>query len=192
MRWRPIRRTLGITAFGTNAYSADRGQRLIEEHDETGSGAGSHEELYVVLSGHAHFEVDAEEIDAPAGTLVFVPETEARRGAVAAEDGTTVLVVGGAAGTITPSAWEYVFAAAPAVAAGDSARAYETASAGLEGHPNSASLQFNLACFASLSGELGRACEHLDRAFALDPQAREWAATDSDLDAIRADPRYPT
>ncbi|MEA2292917.1 MAG: hypothetical protein QOE86_556, partial [Solirubrobacteraceae bacterium] len=52
---RPVRRPLGITAFGTNAFSADAGERLIEEHDETGGGAGVHEELYVVLTGHATF-----------------------------------------------------------------------------------------------------------------------------------------
>src|SRR5689334_13753930 len=64
VNWRPVRRTLGITGFGVNAYTADRGECLIEEHDESASGAGRHEELYVILSGHATFNVDATEIDA--------------------------------------------------------------------------------------------------------------------------------
>jgi hypothetical protein len=191
VRWRPVRRSLGITGFGINGYSADAGQRLIEEHDETGDGAAGHEELYVTLQGHARFNVDGVEIDAPAGTLVFVPEPDARRSAVAIADTTTVMVVGGHAGTITPSAWEYYFAAAPAVRAGDPRRAYQIAAAGLGEHSDNASMHFNLACFAALAGDPGGACEHLAKAFALNPQTREWAASDSDLDSIRSDPRYP-
>ena len=52
---------------------------FVEQHDETGSGAGGHEELYLVLSGHATFMVDGDEIDAPAGTLIFVPDVSSRR-----------------------------------------------------------------------------------------------------------------
>ena len=48
--WRPVRRRLGITAFGTNAYTAEKGtERVVEEHSEE----GGHEELYFVVSGHA-------------------------------------------------------------------------------------------------------------------------------------------
>src|SRR5690242_9414062 len=103
VNWLPVRRALGITGFGVNAYSANRGERLIEEHDESGGGAGRHEELYVILSGHATFSVDAKEIDAPSGTLVFVPEPTSKRGATAVADGTRALVVGGREGTIRPS-----------------------------------------------------------------------------------------
>ncbi len=54
--WRPLRRRLGITAFGINAYAAEKvGRHVIEEHDETGSGAGGHEEAYVVVRGRATF-----------------------------------------------------------------------------------------------------------------------------------------
>jgi tetratricopeptide (TPR) repeat protein len=164
---------------------------LIEEHDETGGGAGGHEELYVVLAGHAAFTADGEDIDAPAGTFVFVPETTSRRSAMALEDGTTVLVVGGVSGTIKPSAWEYYFAALPAAEAGDPGRAYEIAAAGLAEYPDHPSLHYNLACYASLAGDRERALEHLGRALQGNPDAREWAANDSDLDAIRSDPRYP-
>lgn len=191
IRWRPLRRTLGITGFGVNAYTADAGEQLIEEHDETGAGAGRHEELYVVLNGHARFTVDGEEIDAPAGTLVFVPETEARRSAVATADGTNALVVGGDAGSVRPSAWEHYFAAQPAANAGQPQQAYETAAAGLQDHSNNASLHYNLACYAALAGETDRALMHLSRAFELDPVTRGWAAGDADLDSIRSDPRYP-
>jgi len=191
VNWRPVRRTLGVTGFGINAYSAEPGEQLIEEHDEVSGGAGAHEELYVVVSGHATFTVEGEEIDAPAGTLVFVPETAARRGAVAIAPGTTALVIGGESGTITPSPWEYWFAAGAAVDAGAPARAYEIAVAGLRDHPDHPTLRYNLACYASLAGDADRALEHLTRAVVADPRMRDWAARDADLDAIRADPRYP-
>jgi hypothetical protein len=189
--WHPVRRALGITGFGVNAYTADRDELLIEEHDEDGGGAGGHEELYVVLSGHATFTVDGEEIDASPGTLVFVPDLTSRRTAVALADGTTALVVGGPAGSIKPSPWEHYFAALPVAEAGDPATAYEIASGGLTDHPDHAGLHYNLACYASLAGETDRALGHLTRAFEGDPRTRKWAATDSDLDPIRSDPRYP-
>ncbi len=95
----PIRIPLGIAAFGVNAYgSREAGGHVIEEHDELGAGAGRHEELYVVLAGHAIFTVGGVELDAPAGTLVFVRDPATRRGASAVEPDTTVLVVGGTVG----------------------------------------------------------------------------------------------
>ncbi len=191
VNWRPVRRALGITGFGINGYSADRGQQLIEEHDETGGGAGRHQELYVVLAGHARFTIDGEEIDAPQGTLVYVPELSSRRAAIATADATTVLVIGGDEGTIKASAWEHYFAAQVSLSAGDPQAAYETAAAGLADHDQSASLHYNLACYGSLAGAHERAIEHLMRAVALDPRTREWAMQDGDLDAIRGDPRFP-
>ncbi len=68
LQWRPVRRTLGIEAFGINAYTADAGELVVEEHDETGAGAGHHEELYVVVTGRASFNVNGESFNAPVGT----------------------------------------------------------------------------------------------------------------------------
>jgi len=66
--WKPIRRTLGVTAFGINAYTAaNAGDEVVEEHTEEPLG---HEEIYAVIRGRATFTVDGEEVDAPAGTLV--------------------------------------------------------------------------------------------------------------------------
>src|SRR5206468_7209815 len=93
-----VRGRLGIEAFGVNAFRAGREGQVIGEHTETGLGSARQEELYVVLGGHAVFEIDGESVDAPAGTLVFVRDPEAKRGAVAQEEGTTVLVVGGTRG----------------------------------------------------------------------------------------------
>jgi len=89
--WRPVRRKLGITAFGTNAYTAEKGtERVVEEHSEEKDG---HEELYFVASGRATFVLGDDEVDAPAGTFVHA-DPGTRRGAVATEPGTTVLAIG--------------------------------------------------------------------------------------------------
>ena len=91
---RPVRHHLGITAFGTNAWTAAaEGDRLMPEHEED---EGS-EELYVVLRGRARFEIDGESVDAPEGTLVFV-QPKTNRTAFAEEAGTTVLAVGSRVG----------------------------------------------------------------------------------------------
>jgi hypothetical protein len=98
LQWRPLRRSLGIEAFGINAYTADAGGLVVEEHDETGAGAGHHEELYVVVTGRATFTVDGEAFDAPIGTCVFLDDPKERRAARAEDDGTTVLAIGGVRG----------------------------------------------------------------------------------------------
>jgi len=183
----PIRIPFGISAFGVNAYgSREAGGRVIEEHDELGAGAGRHEELYVVLAGRATFTVAGEALDAPAGTLVFVRDPAARRGAVAAEPDTTVLVVGGTAGeAFTPSPWESWLEARPAYDAGD----YEAAAAVLERalalHPGNANILYNLACCEALAGRLDEARAHLLAAADGDPRVREWAVRDPDLDSVR-------
>src|ERR1700727_4109002 len=70
--FRPVRHHFGITTFGVNAMTArSDGDRLINEHDE--AEPDSSEELYVVMSGHARFELDGEPQEAPAGTFVHVP-----------------------------------------------------------------------------------------------------------------------
>ena len=190
LQWRPLRRTLGIEAFGINAYTANAGELVVEEHDETGAGAGHHEELYVVVTGRATFTVDGEEIDAPVGTCVFLDDPKERRGARAMEDGTTVLAIGGVRGEpFKISPWEFAFAGSPAY----DAKRYEEAKAllveGLEVHPGNTSLLYNLACMEALLGERDAALEHLSQAKS-NPRVREWAATDSDLDSLRDDPRF--
>ncbi len=187
--WRPIRRSLDITAFGVNAYTADdAGDPLIETHDETSSGAGRHQELYFVVSGRATFTVDGREVDAPAGSLLSVdPGTE--RGAAAAAANTTVLVVGGKPGAALPvAAYEHWYAAEPAYQAGDYAQAVQIASEGLRDWPEHPHLRYQLACFEALAGHRDRAIEHLQIAYAHNPETRDWAAEDDDLQSVRDDP----
>jgi mannose-6-phosphate isomerase-like protein (cupin superfamily) len=192
LQWRPVRRRLGIEAFGVNAYTAEEaGQEVVEHHDETGSGAGKHEELYVVVRGHARFTLDDEEVDAPAGTFVFVRDRSVRRGAHADEPGTTVLALGGEPGAaFQVSPWEYYFAAIPAFKDKDYERGIEIVREGLEHYPDNPSVLYTLACFESLAGEADSALEHLRHAASVEPKVAEWAKDDSDLDPIRGDPRF--
>ena len=188
----PVRLHFGINSFGINAYSARAGERVIEEHDELGHGAGRHEELYFVASGHATFELGGEEVDAPAGTVVFVRDPAVRRGAVAKEADTTVLVVGGVPGrAFEPSPWEAWLAAKPLLDAGQPDRGAAVFLQALERHPGNSNVLYNLACFESLSGRPEDALAHLTAAIELDPRMLEWARADEDFAAIRDDPRFP-
>jgi len=185
--WRPVRRRFGITAFGTNAYTGDAGRRVIEEHSER----DNHQEMYVVLLGRATFTLGEDEVDAPAGTIVFArPGT--RRGAVAAEDGTAVLAVGAKPGVVfEPSLWEEVFAANAYADKGDLEQARALFGQLLHDHPDAWQGFFNAACLEARLGDKERAIEHFQRAVELDPeQAREYAKADSDFDSIREDPRF--
>jgi quercetin dioxygenase-like cupin family protein len=184
--WRPVRRRFGITAFGTNAYTGNSGQRVIEEHAER----DNHQEMYVVLRGRATFTLDDDEVDAPAGTIVFVrPNT--RRGAIAAEDGTAVLAVGAKPGVVfEPSLWEDVFVANSYAEQGELEPARAVYAELIENHPDAWQGLFNAACFEARFGDHERAFECLGRALALEPSAREYAEKDSDFDSIRGDERF--
>lgn len=103
--WIPIRHHFGIETFGVNAYRRDAGESAVPEHDESASGAP---ELFYVANGHCTFIVGDDEIDAPAGTCVWVNEPSARRAATANADGTLVLAVGAAAPgeAYAPAGWD--------------------------------------------------------------------------------------
>ena len=186
--WRPLRKALGTTGFGVNAYTSDSGDEVIENHDERSAGAAGHEELYVVMQGAATFTVDGDEVAAPAGTLIVVPPGT-RRGAVATADGTTVMVIGGVPGAAGPrTPFEYWYEAEPYYRSGDYARAVEVASEGLTDWPDQPSLRYQLACYEALQGHREQAIEHLKIAYANNPETREWAAGDEDLESVRDDP----
>jgi hypothetical protein len=191
--WRPIRRAMGLTGVRTNAYTAVKaGDEVIEPHDETSQAAGRHEEVYVVLAGSARFEIDGEAIDAPSASLVRVDVGEMRR-ATALEDGTTVLVIGGAPGSaLPPAAYEHWYAAEPHYLAGEYERGIEMLTAGLAEHPDNPGLNYQLACYHALAGNREEAVAYLRTALAhSDGRVAEWAADDADLDAIRDHPEFP-
>ena len=156
--WKPVRKTLGATAFGINAYvAAAAGDEVVEEHDETALG---HEEIYAVVRGHATFTVDDEAVDAPAGTLVYLDDPKQTRKAVAKEPGTTVLAIGGVPGKHEISPWELFFPALPAIAAGDYDTARRILEDGLAELDHSA-LHYHLARVEALAGNEDRARDEL-------------------------------
>ena len=151
---------------------------MIEPHDEQGDGSGHHEELYIVMTGHAAFELDGEAIDAPAGHARLRPPRAApRRRRRVAED-TTILVIGGKPGAAgPPSPFEYWYLAEPAYRAGEYERAYAIAAEGLEHYPDNAPLQYQLGCYAARAGRLEDAPRaHRASPSSCSPKAREWAA----------------
>ena len=189
LRWKPVRRHFGITAYGINAYTADEvGQDVVENHTEETLG---HEELYVVLAGRATFHLDGDEVDAPAGTAVFIRDPAVRREAKAADAGTTVLAIGGRPGSHEISGWEYSFAAYGMLAGGRAELGLAVLQEGLDAKGEDARLLYDMACLEARSGRREQALEHLARAVELEPRYAAHAADDADLEAVRDDPRFP-
>jgi tetratricopeptide (TPR) repeat protein len=189
LTWLPIRRQLGIAAFGANAYTAEQtGQEVVEEHSER---VNRHEEAYFVVAGRATFTLGGDEVDAPAGTIVHLPDPEVRRGAVAAEPGTTVLAMGAARGVpFRPSGWEAAFAAYAYRNLGDAERGRTVLREAVENDPSAWQGHYHLACFAALDGDREAALGHLSRAVELDPEAARHAADDTDFASVRDDAEF--
>jgi len=188
VNWKPIRRTLGIDAFGINAYTANPGDHVVEEHTEETLG---HQEAYIVIAGQATFTLDGEEVDAPQGTVVFIRDPSVRRHAVAAEPGTTVLAVGGVPGVHSPSAWEWYFEAERFRESGDHDAALELLADAQERFPDNVGVLYSIACWEALAGRTEDAIAHVRAAIELDPRAAGWSEGDADLDAIRGLPGSP-
>lgn len=183
--FRPVRHHFGIMTFGVTAMTArSDGDRLINDHDE--ADPDSSEELYVVLSGHATFELDRERRDAPAGTFVHVAPG-IKRTAFAREAGTTVLAIG--AGPVgkayEPSGWELFAPLIPLFESGDFEEGADRAQALIADDPPYAALYYNTACFEARAGRTDAALAHLRRAVELSSPLAELAREDDDLAALR-------
>ena len=187
LTWHPVRLTLGVRAFGCNAYTAgEAGQDVVEPHTEDPK--LGHQELYFVAAGRATFTIDDRSYDAPSGTYVFVPDPASHRHAVAVQAGTTVLSFGGPP-TFEPSAWEWAFLAGPLIRS-DPTRAREILRDGLEQHPEAATLHYNLACLSAVEGRRDEAIRALAEAIRTRPKIAEWAREDDDLESLRDDPAF--
>jgi tetratricopeptide (TPR) repeat protein len=190
--WAMVRTHFDIQSFGVNAYIAEEpGIRIIEDHDELGERAGGHEELYFVANGRATFTVNGDEIDAPAGTFVFVRDPAAKRTAVAKEAWTTILIAGGKPGeAFSPSPWERNAEGLVHFANEDYARAAETYEQFLDERPGDAGFLYNLACAESRLGRKESALLHLRECIEADAKYKENAVRDPDFDAIRDEPEF--
>jgi hypothetical protein len=188
-RYRPIRHHLGITAFGVTAWTAHAaGDVVINEHDEGDPTAD--QELFLVVRGHAVFEIDGDQVDAPVGTLVFAPP-RTKRVATAKGDGTIIIAVEGTpGGAYEPRGWELWAPLAPLYGAGEYAEVVDRLRALVASSPQYPMLFFNLACCESLTGRTSDALDHLRRAVEMSEEFRQSAKEDSDLDPIRDEPEF--
>jgi tetratricopeptide (TPR) repeat protein len=188
--WRPVRHHFGITSFGINAWTGHAaGDRIINEHDEE----DENEELYVVLSGRAVFELDGERRDAPTGTFVFA-RPGVKRTAFAEEPETTLLAVGGIPGQAYDAVgWELWAPLRPLYEAGEYDAVIARGRELIEANPQYPMLLYNLACCESLAGRKADAVQHLRQALEQSEQSeryRSYAKDDSDFDPIREEPAF--
>ena len=176
--WRPLRQAIGTRIVGMNAYTADTaGQDVVEPHVEAEDGTG-HEEVYVVLRGRATFTLDGSELDAPAGTVVRV-DPEVHRHAVAMEDGTAVLALGGFP-TFQPSSSEWIERVRPHIRS-DPERARAIVDELRAERPDSPGLPIAEALLAVGRGDEAAARAALNR---VEPRYREQLRADPDLGSL--------
>jgi tetratricopeptide (TPR) repeat protein len=187
---RPVRHHFGITSFGVNAWTGhEAGDRIINEHDES-EAHDLQEELYLVHRGRARFELDGEQVDAPAGTFVFA-RPDVKRTAFAEEPGTTIVALGGTPGkAYEPRGWEIWAPFQALYESGDYVEVADRLREQVEAHPEYPDLLYNLACCESLAGRTTDAIEHLRLAIERSERLRSLAAEDSDLEPIRDEPAF--
>lgn len=187
--YRPVRLELGLSAFGASVWTARLAWDLvISEHDPGDPTAD--QELFLVVRGHAAFELDGRSVDAPAGTFVSA-QPGTRRSATAVEPETAILLIEGTPGRgYEPRGWELCVPLAPMYGAGRYAEVAAALRPAVEAHPEYGMLFFNLACCESLLGERCAAVNDLRRAIELSEEFRDDARSDPDLNAIRDEPGF--
>jgi hypothetical protein len=188
--YRPVRHHFGITSFGMTAWTGrETGDQILNEHDEADAQDRS-EELYLVQSGRAAFELDGERVDAPAGTFVLV-SPGVKRTAFADEPATTIVVVGGVPGkAYEPVGWELWMPLGKRYEAGEHEAVAELLRPMVDANPQYPLLAYNLACLESLTGNTDDAMVHLRRSIEGSERFRDYAKGDTDLDAIREEPGF--
>ena len=187
LMWQPVRRPLGITAFGINAYTAGKaGDEVVEEHTEQ-----THEEAYIVIRGHATFTVDGEEIDAPWGTIVFLDDPNQRRARGrdgGRDDGARGRRRARARTRSRPGSTSSrrCRRAMPATGTrrGRSSRR-RSPSADIP------AIRYHLACVEARAGNADRALDELRIAVRGAARLRPLAGQEDDLASLRDDPRFP-
>jgi hypothetical protein len=187
-RYRPVRHHFGIESFGVTAWiGAAEGDPIINEYDEESEPA---EELFIVVSGRARFDLEGETVEAAPGALVYT-EPGTLRTAVAAEPATTILVVDGRPGKVyDATGWELWAPLRPLYDAGEYAELSARLRDLIANEPGYPMLVYNLACSESLSGHTADAIDLLRRAIDGSEKHRADAREDADFDAIRDDPSF--
>ncbi|HKV68761.1 MAG TPA: hypothetical protein VJN72_11800 [Gaiellales bacterium] len=183
---RPVRHHFGLTSFGLNAWTGvAAGDRILYEHDE----ANDAEELYLVHTGRATFELDGDRVDAAAGTFVFAPPG-VKRTAFAEEPGTTVLAIGGRPGEAwQPDGWELWAPVTPLYEVGRFTEAADRSRELAEANPGLPMLRYMLACCELQAGRPAEAIVQLETAL-VTPRMRAIAGKDPTLDPIRSEPAF--
>lgn len=91
---RPIRKTLGLAAFGLNQVELPPGLDSYPEHDEQASGQ---HEVYCCIAGTGTLTIDGEQVELRPGRYIHVTP-DARRKPRAGPDGLTLIIIGAPAG----------------------------------------------------------------------------------------------
>ena len=74
--FKPVGRTLGVTAFGVNVEQYPQGHTRYPDHDHAKDGQ---EEVYYVISGQATLTIDGDDHIMQAGSIAYVPPGHSRR-----------------------------------------------------------------------------------------------------------------
>jgi hypothetical protein len=145
-----------------------------------------------VITGRALFDLDDEISEADAGDVIFVPDPETRRGAVAIEDNTLVLAVGGWPGQAYHSLpWEPIYMASEAMRLGRWSEAAEILEREAGEHIDRPIVRFRLACCHAQAGDHGRAMNQLQRAIGADEAYRERATEEKLLEPLHHHSDWP-
>ena len=123
---------------------------------------------------------------------MFVRDPALKRGAVALDEDTVVLALGGKPGAPHElSAWEAMFAAVPAVTRGRLGRGDPDHEEALVEQPEHPALLYNLACMEARGGRQLDALLHLRGRSSSSRSGRSTRAKDCDFDSIRREPGFP-
>ena len=182
LRWTPVRKHFGITAFGISAYTATEvGQDVIEEHTEERLG---HESSTSSWPGERRCaRRRGKGPDCGLDRLPARPEGEA------------FCTCRGAGHDGARDRWEARLARGVRLGVllhrvrrrRRGSRACDRRDpGGAGGDPDHPALHFHLACIYCRAGRLDEAGVALDRALELDPKFQKWADEDEDLEPLRA------
>ena len=98
--FRPIRRALGLTAFGINQEEWPANADGHPEHDHSEDGQ---EEVFCVIEGSGKIVVDGDDVELQPGRFVWV-DAASKRKIYAGEDGLKLIAIGSPPGAYKPRA----------------------------------------------------------------------------------------